>query len=737
MTICCDEQNGLFTLHTKFTTYQMKADRLGYLLHLYYGPRMEGSAEYLITYADRGFSGNPYEAGGDRTYSLDALPQEYPFRGEGDYRSTALIAENADGSVSTDLRYAGYHIREGKYSLPGLPAMYGQAEEAETLEIDLEDTASGLQITLLYGVFPELDIITRAVRIKNAGQQPIVLRKAGSACLDCVPGEYDLITFHGRHAMERNWQRIGVEHGSYSVGSRRGTSSHQYSPFVILARHGADEDAGECWGMSFVYSGEFRAEAEKDQYGQTRLLMGIQDEAFAYPLAPGETFTGPEVILSYSAEGLAALSHRFHRAIRENLCREPERETPRPVLINSWEAAYFDFTGETICNIAEEAAQLGVDMVVMDDGWFGNRSSDSSGLGDWVVNEKKLGCTLGELSEKIHECGLEFGLWVEPEMVSEDSDLYREHPDWAYRIPGRKPVRSRFQLVLDLSRREVVDYLFESLCRVLDSAQIEYIKWDMNRSITDVYSANSAQGGGTANPGAVLYRYVLGLYDLLERLRTRYPKLLIEGCSGGGGRFDAGMLYYTPLIWCSDNTDAIERIRIQHGTSFGFPVSSVGSHVSAVPNHQTGRIVPMKTRGVVAMAGNFGYELNPADMTREEKEEVRRQIREFKELRPLIHEGLYYRLTNPFEEREAAAWSFVSEDRREALVSVVTLETHGNPTTAYIRLKGLEKEAVYRDRESGACYPGAALMTAGIPVPAMSGEYQAWQLRLEKVESGS
>lgn len=731
MAIQYQEKEQLFTIHTEHTTYQMKVDEYGYLLHLYYGKRIEGSMEYLLTYADRGFSGNPYEVDEDRTYSLDALPQEYPCQGTGDYRNPALVVKNPDGSYSSCLHYESFRIREGKYSLPGLPAVYaGENDGAETLEITLADTSCGLRVTLLYGVLPQLDIITRAVKIENCGDGMLKLIKAQTACLDFLYGEYDFIQFYGRHAMERNYQRTAVSHGSQVIGSRRGTSSHQYNPFVILAEQGAAEDQGGCYGLSFVYSGPFKVEVEKDQFNQTRLSMGLQDDLFSYRMENGDVFYGPEVVMSYSADGFAHLSHNFHRTYRYNLCRGKYKTEPRPVLINNWEATYFDFTGEQIYHIAKQAAELGVEMLVLDDGWFGKRDSDYSGLGDWIVNEKKLGGTLHDLVSRINDLGLKFGIWVEPEMISEDSDLYRAHPDWAMAIPGRKPVRGRSQLVLDFSRKEVVDYIYDQISRVLDSANIEYVKWDMNRSIADIFSATAE----SVDQGAVLYKYMLGLYDFLERMNRNYPDLLIEGCSGGGGRFDAGMLYYTPQIWCSDNTDAIDRIRIQYGTSFGYPISSVGSHVSAVPNHQNGRITPIETRGCVAMAGSFGYELDLNKITEEEKACVKEQIKEFHRFWNVIHNGDYYRLTNPFESGEVASWMFVSPQADEALLQAVTLEAHGNPITSYLKLKGLKPKALYQDEATGKKYYGAALMEGGIPVPQLGGEYRAWNLYLKMVQ---
>ena len=717
------EKDRIFTLQTKNTTYQMQVDRYGFLLHLYYGKKTDGYMDYLLTYYDRGFSGNPYDAGEDRTYSMDTLPQEFPCYGNGDFRSTAFAVENADGSMSCDLRYKSHKIFDGKYNLEGLPAVYASEEEAQTLEILMEDPVTGVKVVLLYGVLPAQDIITRSVSVKNESSGKIYLNKIESASLDFLYGDYELLTFYGRHAMERNVQRVPVVHGTQKIGSVRGTSSHQYNPMMILAEKEMTEDKGNCYAMSFVYSGCFQGEVLKDQLNQTRMMLGLQEEAFRYPLETGEMFQAPEVILSYSSEGMNRLSQNLHHCIRQHICRGKYKEEIRPILINSWEAAYFDFTGDTIYELAKAAKEVNIDMLVMDDGWFGKRDDDNSGLGDWFVNEKKLGGTLGNLIKRINDLGVKFGIWIEPEMVSEDSDLYRKHPDWALTVPGRNPVRSRNQLVLDFSRKEVVDEIYDQICKVLDQGNIEYVKWDMNRSLMDVYSAT------TKDQGRVLHDYVLGLYDFLERLVQRYPNLLIEGCSGGGGRFDAGMMYYTPQIWCSDNTDAIDRLRIQYGTSFGYPVSVVGSHVSAVPNHQTGRKTPLHTRGVVAMSGTFGYELNLMKLSEEEKQEIREQIAEYKSYAPIIQNGLYYRLSNPTTE-EICAWEFVHTDEKEqskVLLNIVMQVIHGNMTVNYVKLQGLEETAVYREEKSGKRYTGAALMYGGMPLPIEPGEYQAYQ----------
>ena len=726
MAVTAGENGRLFTIHTAHTTYQMKADRYGILLHLYYGRRTEGSMEYLLTYADRGYCANIYDAGEDRTYSLDFLPQEFPVSGTGDMRSPALILEYGNGTRECDLRFDSYRIYDGKYGLRGLPAVYADEEESQTLEIVLKDTAKLAEVTLLYGVIPSLDIITRSVLVRNTSEEEVRIEKIMSASFDRVTGKYDLITFYGRHCMERNFERTPVAHMEQRIGSRRGTSSHQFNPMMILAEKETTERSGGCYSMQFVYSGGFSGSAGMDQFDQTRMQLGLMQEKFSYPLAPGESFTAPEVIMSYSAEGLGRLSNNLQECIRKHVCRGKWRDRVRPVLLNSWEAYYMDFDGADILSLAEQAVELGMDMVVLDDGWFGKRNDDLAGLGDWFVNEDKLGGRMKELIYWVHRKGLKFGLWIEPEMVNEDSDLYRAHPDWAMAVPGRKPVRGRQQLVLDFSRKEVVDAIFESICKVLDEDTVDYIKWDYNRSIADVFSHTAG------NQGRVLYDYILGLYDFLDRLGKRYPDMLIEGCSGGGGRFDAGMLYYTPQIWCSDNTDAIDRIRIQYGTSFGYPACCMGAHVSVSPNEQNGRVTPLATRGVVAMSGTFGYELNPEKLSKQEKDEIRAQIARRAEVAELIHSGKYYRLTDPFE-GEAAAWEFVSDDRSDVLLNVVNLEIHGNRPVTYIRLQGLESGSFYRDEESGKVYPADALMEMGLPMPAPFGDYGSLQIRFTKM----
>lgn len=729
MSVRADKNTGNIYIETDNTMYQMQSDKYGVLKHIWYGAKTKFNMDYLLDYHDVGFSGNIYDAGNDRTYSLDTIPLEYPGAGIGDFRLSAAEVIHADGSRALDLRYWGCSIKKGKYRIPGLPAVYADDDKAETLEIYLKDTASDIEVTLRYGVLSEYDIITRSASIKNSGAFPVTVTKAMSISLDMPSGNWDWIHFHGRHTMERMVERVPLIHGIQESSSSRGTSSHQQNPSVILCDKNCTESSGECIGAVLMYSGGFQTKIECDQLNQVRLVMGINPETFTWELKPGEEFYAPEVILSYSSEGMERLSHNFHNVIRNNVCRGKYKTAERPVLINNWEATYFDFDEEKLYNIAKQASELGADMLVMDDGWFGKRDSDSAGLGDWFVNEQKLKGGLKRLTERIKALGMKFGIWFEPEAVSEDSELYRKHPDWAIRIPGRKPMRGRYQLVLDMTRQDVRDYLFESISKILMKADISYVKWDMNRSISDWYSSMLT----AERQGEMPHRYVLGLYELLERLTSSFPDILFEGCSGGGGRFDAGMLYYCPQIWCSDDTDAYERTKIQYGTSFFYPISSVGSHVAAVPNHQTGRITPIETRAVTAMAGSFGYELDLNTLTDEEKAAVREQIERFKRCQGLIHNGLYYRLSNPMEDK-LAFWSYVAEDRSEILVHGMIYRTEPNMVRYRIKLRGANPEKLYALAGSSAVYSGKALLEGGILLPKPWGDYFPVELHFTEVK---
>ncbi len=725
------EETNVFTLHTKTSMYQMQVGRYGTLLHLYYGDDL-GDAQVIhsIVNLDRGFSGNPYEADKDRKFSLDVLPQEYTAEGNGDYRIQGIEAEHEDGSHVLQLKYDSHEIRKGKYAMAGLPAMFAGEDEAETLEIILKDELSGLCVKLLYGVLWDCDIITRTVEVTNRGERNVTLRRVMSAELDFPKRPMDMVHFYGRHSMERLTERQPLHHGIQSVESKRGISSHHHNPAVIFCDHTATEDYGECFGIAFVYSGNFICQAELDQVDQTRVVMGIHPYQFAWTLKPGESFTAPEAAMSYSGKGLETLSHHFHDGFREHLIRSSYVKKPRPILVNNWEATYFEFDEQKLYGIARAAKDVGLEMFVLDDGWFGKRDSDYTGLGDWYVNEEKIHGGLPKLVKKIRKLGLKFGIWLEPEMVSEDSDLYRRHPDWCLRVPGRLPVRSRSQLNLDVTKKEVRDYIMEQIFRVIDSCQADYIKWDVNRALGNVYS----QGVEAGKQGEVFHRHMLGVYDMMERLIGRYPNLLFETCAGGGGRYDAGMLYYSPQIWCSDNTDAADRLEIHYGTSFFYPISTFGAHVSVCPNHQTGRTTSLRTRGIVAGSGTFGYELDLEHMDQEEKDAAKVQIAQFKDAEELVQQGDYYRLSAPGDRSNSVFWEFVSKDKRDVLVAGVVLRSEVNPPVNLLRFRGLKPGLIYRERESKDEFSGAVLMKAGLALPVTSEDYESVLYRFEAVE---
>ena len=714
------EAEKVFDLRTEHSTYQMQVREYDTLVHLYYGsPVGDALITDRIVCVDRGFSGNPYEAEKDKTFSLDTLPQEYTAYGNGDYRINGLETEQADGSDTANLKFESYEITKGKYSLKGLPAMFAKEDEAETLEIVLTDRASGLKAHLLYGVFPHLDVITRAVRLENTGTAPVTVKKAMSMEMDYEYRELDAVHFYGRHVMERQMERTHLGHGNWSVGSIRGTSSHHHNPFVILCDRNTEETYGDCYGYALAYSGNFLFETEVDQVGHTRVAMGIHPYHFSWTLEQGESFETPEVIMAYSAEGFGKLSRIYHDAYRSNLIRSKYTEQPRPILVNNWEATYFDFDADKIYHIAEEAKNIGLDMFVLDDGWFGKRNNDWCALGDWEVNEEKIKGGLPALAEKIHGLGLKFGLWVEPEMISEDSDLYREHPDWALKIPGRAMNRSRHQLNLDITRKEVREHIMNQIFKVLDACKADYVKWDMNRSVDNVFSAALPK----ERQGEVYHRYVLAVYEMMESLVQRYPDLLFESCSGGGGRFEAGMLYYSPQIWCSDNTDAIDRLKIQYGTSFGYPISAMGAHVSVCPNHTVGRVTPFTTRGHVALAGTFGYELDITKLPEEERKLIPEQTAMYHKYHELIREGEYYRILSYRENHRSDCWAVASEDKNEVLVTYVQVLAQVNMPSRKVRLRGFDPAKKYRLEGTDEVYSGEMLMNAGFRMKDFWGDF--------------
>ena len=752
MSIHYDPQDKTITLHTRHTTYQMQISDTGHVLHLYYGRRVDGMClDYLHILTDCGFSPNCYENRLRRQVSPDMLPLEYSASGCGDYRVPALECVGAQGITGADLRYARHEITGGKYRLPGLPAAFAREGEAQTLSLVLADQATGLEVELLYGVFEASDTITRAAAFHNRGKAAIRLDRASSLCLD-IPfgGDWDLVHFHGRHCMERMPERVRLMHGIQTVSSRRGASSHHHNPFAVLMTRDATRTRGECIGIMPVYSGNHRTDIEVNQANAIRVVSGLGGDLFSWQLEPGDSFHAPEVILCHTDEGLEDLTHRYHAFLNRHVIRSPWRDRVRPLLINSWEAMTCDFNASKVLKFAEDAARLGVEMVVLDDGWFGARDDDNAGLGDWWANEKKLPGGIRPLSDAIHARGLKFGLWIEPEMVNEDSDLYRAHPGWVLAAPGRKPVMGRNQLVLDMGNPAVVEYLYGVFSALIREHGIDYIKWDMNRNIADIHSAVLPPH---RQPEAS-HRSMLGVYALLERLTGEFPEVLFESCAGGGGRFDAGMLYYTPQIWCSDDSDAIERLIIQAGTAVGYPVGTMGAHVSICPNQQTGRTVPFGTRAIVAMSGTFGYELDPAQLSEEEKRQMRVLAERYHRFYDVIHRGLYYQLADPGGREDFAAWAFVAEDGGRALLNLVMTRVHANTHGIHLRLRGLDPRARYRLAElivegcdgpdgeylcgesiEGHAFTGASLMYAGLTLPPMRGDYPGVQLLLERMDA--
>ena len=731
MAIVYNDRQKTFSLHTAKTTYQLKIGNLNYVNHLYYGATMhDEDLSYLIRRYDRGFSGNPYDSLQERTFSLDAQPQEFTTQQQGDFRINSIEVQNADGSFSFNGRYCSHRMCKGPFTLTGLPTAFAaENDTVDTLELVMEDSITKVQVTLLYSVFEEADIIMRAVRVHNAGDETIQLKRIMSMNMDYMNGEnLDLISLPGRYGQERQVERQPLTHHVHKIRSGRGISSHQQNPFIALADRTASEDYGSCYGFALMYSGSFLAEVELDQYDQARLVMGINDRLFSYTVRPGEDFDTPAVLMTYTHRGLTRMSHNFHNFFRNNLNRSKFiQDVRRPVLINTWEAAFFDFDDVKLVEIARAAKEMGVEMIVMDDGWFGKRDDDNSGLGDWYVNEKKIKCGLDTLVKQINDLGMKFGIWFEPEMVSEDSDLFRAHPDWAMEIPGRHAVRSRNQLALDMGRKEVQDYLIESINDILDSANIYYVKWDINRAITDLWSNELPSD----RQGEVSHRYVLGLYRVMDGIIKTHPDIMFEGCAGGGGRFDPAMLTYFVQYWSSDNTRPLDNLKLHYGSSFLYPVCSMGAHVS-----EASPTVPLETKAAIAMCGTFGYELDATKMKKRELQACRRMSALYHKYYDLNFFGDYYRLSNPFENVNLVAWESVAKDKREALVTVVTVNLTVNGPQEYIQCKGLEPNRYYRVEGDGSTLvaTGMALMHAGIPIPREVPEYTSFFYHLAAVD---
>ena len=702
MPVFFDARSNTFRLDAKNTSYVIHING-GYPVNLYYGPTISDTdLRCCYPHAIHLPSFHPQRRELGARFSMDTDLLEYPGFGTGDFRRTAVRIRSHEGNTATDPRYVSHRIYDGKPAIPGLPASWVTADsEARTLELLLRDAVTGAEITLIYTVFEQLEVITKSVRVTNGGEHPFVIEDLMSSVTNLPDMDYSLINLYGKHLAERTIEKRPLAHGRQGITSRRGASGHEQNPFLALVKNGSDEEHGDTYGFGFVYSGSFTMEADCDYYGSTRVSVGFNPEQFSWKLLPGETFHSPETVTVYTNGGLGEMSRIFHRFYSRHLLRGRYMQEKRPLLINSWEAAFFDFDEEKLCSFAVRAKELGIEMLVMDDGWFGHRDKDDSSLGDWYVYESKV--NLGSLIDRVHGLGLKFGIWYEPEMISEDSDLFRAHPDWCLHVPGREHCQCRDQYVLDMSRPEVVDNLFDQMEAVLGKYPIDYVKWDFNRNLTEVGSAALPAD----RHGELYHRFMLGTYDLMGRIVNAHPEILLENCSGGGGRFDAGMLYYSPQIWCSDQTDPIERLEIQFGSSLCYPASTMGAHVSANP--RTG----LATKAHVALWGTFGYELDPNHLTEEDREEVRREISLYHKYYRLNQTGDLYRLIYPGENQFRCAWSMVAPDKSEALVTVVYMR-HVACTKFFLPLRGLDPQKKYRIEGSEQVLSGAFLMHRGL-----------------------
>lgn len=722
------EDTCIFKLDSYNSSYLIGIIDRKYAGHIYYGKRLRGQdTGDLLRIKEPPYIPSVNER--DKLPFLDTFPFEYPTGGVGDFREAAIEVKDQDGYEALELFYESYEIYGGKPKLAGLPAVFADNDECTTLELRLMDETLGLKVTLLYSVFEESDVIVRSVLINNTSQKDIYLTKVLSACIDMDNKDFEMITLHGSWARERHIQTSKVCHGYQGIGSTRGESSHQYHPFIALKEGGATQETGDVYGMHFVYSGNFTANVSLNQFDNVRAVMGIHPEHYCWKLRARESFQAPEVVLVYSSEGLGKMTRTYHDLYRNHLIRGQYRDKQRPVLINNWEATYFNFSSEKLISIAKDASKLGIEMLVMDDGWFGNRYDDNRALGDWKVNEDKIKNGLKALVDEINKLGMKFGIWFEPEMISPDSDLFREHPDWAIGIPGRDKGLCRNQYVLDLTRREVLEHTYESVAKILRSANIEYVKWDMNRQLADLGSLGLPKDC----QGELSHRYVLAVYELQERLLKEFPYLLLENCSGGGARFDPGMLYYSPQIWCSDDTDAIERLLIQEGTALIYPLSSIGAHVSDCPNHSVGRVTPFETRGYVALAGTFGYELDVTRIPEEDRKMIPDQIALYKKYNELIRTGDYYRIASYRENHFNDCYQVVSKDKEEALVTYIQVLNRANCHSNRIYLKGLNPNRNYKIEGEDRIYGGDTLMFAGLNIAKAFGDFKGYLIHLRAI----
>ena len=721
MAITYNEQFKIFKLDTANTSYMIGiVDEEQFVGHIYYGAKIRmQDAVYLMRTAENPLV--PSINNRERCSFLDTFPMEYPGHGAGDYREGCIRVKTKAGHSVVGLQYESYKILDEKPALEGLPSSFAGNEACQTLVLTCKDSILDLEVELLYSVFEKEDIITRSVRVINHSADSIYLTKVYSACIDMDDRDYEWLTLHGSWARERQIERKKLGYGKQSVGSVRGESSHQEHPFIAWMDPDTTQTQGDVYAMHFVYSGNFQAQIEKSQFESIRVTMGINAEDFCWKLKQGECFTAPEVVLTFSSEGMGNMTRNLHDFYRDHMIRSKYTHMKRPILINNWEATYFDFNTEKLLSIAKRASELGIEMLVMDDGWFGHRNDDSTSLGDWFVNEEKITGGLKYLVDEVNKLGLKFGIWMEPEMISPDSKLYEQHPDWAIAVPGRTATLSRNQYVLDLSRKEVRDYVFDMISNILHSANIEYVKWDMNRQLSDMGSYELPAD----RQGELYHRYVLGVYELQERLITEFPDLLLENCSGGGARFDPGMLYYSPQIWCSDDTDAVERLKIQEGTALMYPLSAMGAHISVCPNHTVGRNTPFETRGNVALAGTFGYELDITKIPQEDQEMIPQQVQMYHKYNDLVREGDYYRIASYQENHEFDCYLVAAKDKKEALVTFVQVIGRPNYHSRCIRLQGLDPAMNYRMEGTDQVYGGDLLMNAGLQVENLWGDAQS------------
>ena len=732
--ITYNSKTQTFRLDTANSTYCITIAQKGYLAHSYYGAKIgQDDVSYLTRQMEYPFADSSVFR--EKLSILDFLHQEYPTDGVGDFRKSALAITNNTGNNAVELKYKDYKITDGYPTLAGLPCVFDKSNKAQTLIITTCDDVLGIEVELYYTIFDDTNAIVRSAKIISHAQEPVFIKKAMSLAFDMDNDDYDAITLNGSWARERHIDRHPIHMGVQEACSVRGETSHQEHPFIAILEKTASWNSGNVYGVNFIYSGNFSALVQRNQFDSLRVMIGINPENFCWKLEPGATFETPQAVVTFSGEGLNGMSHAFHDLYRNHLIRSPYKNQMRPILINNWEATYFNFDTQKLIDIAREASKDGIEMLVMDDGWFGHRSFDDSSLGDWYVNEEKLKGGLKPLVDEVNKLGMKFGIWFEPEMVSPDSDLFRAHPDWAIQIKGREPGMARAQYVLDITRKEVRDHIMNQVEGILRSANIEYVKWDMNRQICDVGSLDLPAD----QTGEFFHRYVLALYSMQEQLIRDFPKLLLENCSGGGARFDPGMFYYSPQIWCSDDTDAIERLSIQEGTALVYPLSTMGAHVSVCPNHACGRVTPFKTRGYVALSGTFGYELDITKLPPEERAIIPGQIALYKKFSPLVREGDYYRIASACENHEYDCWMSMSRDKKQALVTFVQLYNHPNYKTRMIKLTGLDADKIYKitwpDEDKEKFPPmqlaGATIMNAGIPVRRDWGDYQAQLIFIE------